>query len=311
VKRGAYWTGVVLGVVLLVGGGTLAALGYAETAGPGGAVRGYFAALAGGHAAKALAYGDVPAGPRTFLTDAVLEQQRRIAPLRHFTIRSTDREGDRARVSVRYVLDFAGAPQTVNESVALRRDHGDWRLTRAAVPTVLDVDRARRRMSIAGAVVPDGDILLFPGAVPITFDTPYLQLDPNAATVGFAGDTSTDVFVEVSRAGRAAAVRALTTALTACLRGVGDAACPLPDERYVPDSLRGRLAGAVADEVKVTLDDSAEGILEFAGSVPVDATAYRRLNFSNRPVAGSGRVQVKIHARAFAVRPLQIRWTQP
>jgi hypothetical protein len=310
VKRAAFWTGVVLGVVLLVGGGTLAALGYAETAGPGGAVRGYFAALAAGDAAKALAAGDVPAGPHTWLTDEVLAAQQRVAPLRHFSIEGTQRRGDTARVSVRYVLEFPGAPQTVNDAVPARKVHGDWRLARVAVPTALDVDRARSRMSIAGAAVPEGDTLLFPGAVPITFDTPYLQLNPNEASVGFHSDGSTEIFAQVSRAGRAAVLRAVADELRACLTGSGDAACPLPDERYVPNSVRGHVAGPVADDVDVSLDVSNDGVLDVAGSVPVDATVYRRLDFSNQAVAGSGRVLVKVHARAFAVRPLQIRWTQ-
>ena len=307
-KQGLYWTGVVLGVVLLVGGTTVGVLGYAETAGPAGAVRGYFAALARADAANALAFGDVPAGPHTLLTGDVLRAQQRLAPLRHFTIRGTQRTGDKARVSVRYTLEYPGKPQTVNGSVPLHRSGDGWRLDRVAIPTSLELDRALQRATIVGAGIPDGDTLLFPGAVPITFDTPYLQLNAAEDSISFGSDLSTQVFVEVSRAGRAAATHALDAALRNCLTGRGDESCPLPSERYVPGTLRGRPAEPLSADLTVTLDANNSGVIDVTGTVPVEATSYRRLTFSNQRVGGHGRVVLTLHARAFAVQPLRITW---
>jgi hypothetical protein len=308
VRRWFYWSGVVLGVLLLVGGSAVAVLGYAETAGPGGTVRGYFAALARGDAAGALAFGDVPDGPHTLLTADVLHAQQRIAPLRKFSIVATHRSGKKARVTVRYNLAYATGTQTINAGVGLHEADGDWRLDEVAIPTTLQLDRASHRATIVGGGIPDGDTLLFPGPVPITFDTPYLQLNAAEDSVGFGTEPGTEVFVEVSRAGRAAAIGALAAALHACLSGGADVRCPQPSERYVPGTLRGTLAEPLAPNVNVTLTDSADGVLDLAGSQAVQASSFRRLTFSNRPVGGHGRVVVPLHARAFAVRPLTVSW---
>jgi hypothetical protein len=310
VKRGLYWSAVVLGVLLLVVGSTFAVLGYAETAGPAGVVRGYFAALARGDAADALAFGDVPEGPHTLLTSEVLHAQQRVAPLQHFAIVATHRTGDRARVTVRYALAFPNSAQTINGSVPVHRAHGEWRLDEVAIPTSLELDRALQRATIVGAGIPAGDTLLFPGAVPITFDTPYLQLNAAEDSVGFGSDPGTRVFVEVSRAGRMAAVAAVEHALGACLAGRGDATCPLPSERYVPGTIRGRTAEPVAGKLTIELADDDVGVLQISGDEPVDASTYRRLTFDNRPQRGSGRVVLGLHARAYAVAPLQLVWTR-
>jgi hypothetical protein len=308
VRRWFYWSGVVLGVLLLVGGGAVAVLGYAETSGPGGAVRGYFAALTRGDAADALAFGDVPAGPHTLLTGDVLRAQQRIAPLRKFSIVATHRSGDKARVSVRYTLAYATGAQTINAGVGLHRSGGDWRLDRVAIPTTLELDRALHRATIVGAGIPEGDTLIFPGAVPITFDTPYLQLNAAEDSIGFGTQPDTEVFVEVSRAGRTAAVGAVGDALRSCLTGGADVRCPQPSERYVPGTLRGTLTEPLAGNLTVTLTDSPDGVLDVVGSQPVRASSFRRLTFTNQPVAGRGRVVLPVHARAFAVRPLTVAW---
>lgn len=305
-KPRLYWAGVVLGVLLLVGGSGLAVLGYAETSGPGGAVRAYFAALARGDAAAALALGTVPPGPHTLLTEDVLKAQQRIAPLRQFAITATHRDGNRARVVVRYTLAYPGSPQAINGTVPVHRADGDWRLDRVAIPTSLELDRALDRATIVGAGIPDGDTLVFPGAVPVTFDSPYLQLNAAEDSVGFDSRPGTRVYVEVSRAGRTAVTKAVETALRECLAGRGGAGCPLPNERYVPGSIRGRTAGPLDLTIAVADDDT--GILDVRGSGKVDASSYRRLSFNNRTVRGSGRVELQLHARAYAVAPLRLAW---
>jgi hypothetical protein len=291
-----------------VAGTTLAVVGYAETSGPGGAVRGYFAALARGDAAGALALGDVPAGPRALLTDDVLRAQQRTAPVQHVTIRRTTRDGDRARVAVRYVLGYRGSPQTVDSTVGVHRAKAGWRLDQAAVRTSFDVDRAVQRATVAGAAIPDGDALVFPGAVPIGFDTPYLQLDAAEDTVSLGHQGGVRVYVEVSPAGRAAMLAAVRRSLTACLTA-GGAGCPLPTERYVPGSIRGQATGDLAKNLTVELSGSDAGVLEVRGEQPVRASAWRRLTFANRAVTGSGTVVLQVHARAYAVSPLRLVWT--
>jgi hypothetical protein len=308
VTRWLYWAGVVAGVALVAVGSTVAVLSYADNAGPAGVVRSYFAALADGDAAQALAFGDVPSGPHTLLTAEVLQAQQRIAPLRDVRVGAPRRAGNTARVPVRYTLAYPGSPQRIDSTVGLHRAGGDWRLDRVAVPASLELDRAHDRAGIVGTALPEGDTLLFPGAVPITFDSPYLQLDPATAGVGFGTDASVRVSVELSRAGRSAVTRALLAALRSCLSAGGDdSACPLPTDRYVPGSVRGPVDPAQLRDLTMSLDGDA-GQLDITGSVPVEATAFQRLSFTNEAVNGKGHLVLDVHARAFAVAPIRISW---
>jgi hypothetical protein len=309
-RRGLYWLGVLAGVALLAGGVTIATLGYAKTAGPQGAVRGYFGALAAGDAATALAYGDVPDGATTLLTSDVLREQLRIAPLRDFDITATRQHGNGAIVQVKYTLAFPGTEVPVSASLPLHDSGGRWRLDRVAVGVQLHAGEARQRQSILGAPVPHGPVLLFPGALPISVDTPYLKLDPFSDFIAFDSLSFVDVRLQVTDAARSAFARAVAAQVRDCVAVKASDACPLPDERYVPGSVHGTVQGGVRATNTLLDVHSAVGRLQFSGRMTVNGS-YRRLNFHNVQVAGRGPVYLDVHATAFAVPPLRLRWTSP
>jgi len=297
--------GVLAGVALLVAGGVVAYLGYGGDDGPDGAVRSYYQALIDRDAPRALAWGHVPAGRQALLTSAVLAEQQRIAPMTGLRVGRARRTGTRARVPVSYRLGFSAGPVTVRQTVTAVEHDGGWRLAAAAVGVQLELTGAADRARVLHARVPADTVLLFPGAVPISFDTPYLQLVPSAATVGLDGPSDLDVGVELSPAGRAAAQHAVRGALTRCVDGHGGDTCPLPDDRYVPGSLRGTVRST---DYTITLDSTAPaGVIEVSGSVPFHGT-YRKLTFVNQVQAGTGNLRLDVHAEAYAVPPLKIRW---
>lgn len=306
----AFWSAVIAASLLLGGGVLVAALGYGATAGPDGAVRGYFAALARSDAPAALAFGDLPSGPHTLLTSTVLREQQRIAPMRQFSIKSTRRDGTRATVTIDYTLEFPGDRQQITDTVQVRETDGSWRLVRAAIPTQLEVVRAAQRATIVGAGIPEGTVLVFPGAVPIRLDTPYLELEAAEDSVSFTAGPTTQVSATVSEAGKKAVRSAVSVALRSCLDGSSrDRRCPQPTERCVPGSLRGALVGAIGDDLTVDLDQTATGTLDITGGVRVRVRGtYRKLTFRNRTVVGSGQLRLPIRASAYAVGPLQIVW---
>ncbi len=308
-RRVLFWAGVVGAVVLLVGGGVVAYLGYATTSGPDGAVRGYFAALADGDAAGALAYGALPDGPHALLTDQVLAEQQRIAAIKRFTIRGTTRTGAHAQVRVRYMLDYPGDPQQVDSTVPVDARDGDWRLARVAIPTQLMLPKAAQRASILGTRISAGTVLVFPGAAPVRLDSPYLQLSAAQSGVDFDSGATTEVDVVVSDAGRRQADELVGANLLACVSGRGPRTCPLPDSRYVPGSLRGRLVSA-HPVLTVSVADSAAGVIEVTGTASVVAT-YKRLSFQNRVTAGQGSLALPVRAQAYAVNPLTFSWVRP
>lgn len=307
-RRRLYWPAVLLSALLLAGGIVIAALGYARPAGPDTAVRGYFGALAHSDAATALAYGRVPAGPHTLLTAQVLREQQRIAPLGHVRIIGTNRSGSKATVEVRYVLAFPGMDVPVRAKVPVHEQGGAWRLDRVAIPISLDAMSAGQRETILGGRIPSGPTLLFPGALPIRLDTPYLRLDPAQDNVSFDATSSTVVDLRIPDSTRSQVLAAVRTKLDRCVTGPPDPSCPLPQGSYVPGSVRGRIDRGLVDP-SVQLDS-----LDPAGQLIVTAKAsvtgtYQRLDFHNRAITGRGDVELTVHAVAYAVAPLTISWT--
>jgi hypothetical protein len=307
--RGLYWAAVLLSIVALVAGAVLAWVGYAATSGPDGTVRGYFQALQRSDAAAALAFGDLPAGPRQLLTGTVLREQQRIAPIRDVAIVSTADTGRAATVTVRYQLGYRDSAQPRTETIALVH-RGSWRLARTAIATTVHVQQARARATVVGAAVPSGTVLLFPGAVPVAFDTPYLQLDPTRSSVGFGTGTDNDVTVPVSAAGRSAVGQALAAALKGCFAAAAPAAstCPLPSDRYVPASLAGTLVGDVPAAMRVGLAANSAGVIQIGGQIGFTGR-YRVLDFNNIAVPKTGSVDLPLTATAYAVKPIVIRWS--
>ena len=296
-----------LAVGLVATGITVAVLGYARTAGPEGAVRGYFAALQADDAPTALAYGTLQNGSHALLTSEVLREQHRIAPLQQVVIGGVQRRGSTATVKVRYVLAFPGLDLPVSADVLVHQSSGEWRLNSVAIPVRLRADEGRQRQTILGTALPSGSVELFPGALPITLDTRYLALDPSVDNITFGSPSLINVNLVVSPAGRAALTSETLAAMRTCVTGAADPACPLPDERYVPGSLHGTVDGGLRDPLIDLVPGDAVGTMRLSARVSVDGS-YRRLDFHNRQLHGHGPIDVVVHAVAYSVAPVRVRW---
>lgn len=295
---------------MLGGGMAIAAVGYVSSAGPQGAVRGYFAALARADAPAALGYGDIPDGSRALLTSTVLREQLRVAAIHDVDVGSVRGVGERGAVAVSYRLAFAdsGPDVRVVDSVPVRLVDGRWRLTRVAVSTQLLVSSAAPRATILGRAVPAGASLIFPGATPVRFDTPYLRPAPGRDHVGFDVLPSTQVVAELSPSGRAAVLFAAASQLRDCLAGRSrDARCPLPSERYVPGSVRGTMVASLGPQVTLSIGTSDTGRVVLDGLVGIEAS-YRRLGFRNQVQVGRARLNLPIHGALYLQPPLRILW---
>jgi hypothetical protein len=301
-------TGALLGAALLASGVLIAVRGAAATDGPDTVVRDYFAALARGDAAQALAYGPIPAGPRRLLTSTILREQLRIASVRDVSVESTDRQGDRATVTVQYSMAFADGAVATTVHVPLHYRDEQWSLDRSAVPATIVPSTAQDRLTILGDSVPARRVLLFPGALPIAPDTPYLELVPALDYVSFDSPSTVEVPVRVSDAGERAVRAAVRTALDRCLAGSADLTCPLPTDRYVPGTVRGTLNGAIGGLVDLDQHDPA-GVLTYAGT-PSITGSWQRLDFHNMPRHEHAQVALDVRASGYAVAPLRMRWTR-
>ncbi|HEY2296625.1 MAG TPA: hypothetical protein VGH43_02765 [Jatrophihabitans sp.] len=300
-RRAVFWTAVVVAAAALFAGSLYAFVAYRETSGPDGAVRGYFAALERGDAPAALGFGDVPRGPTDLLTDQVLAEQQAIAPMHDAQVLAVAEHGDRADVQFSYHLRFADGDQQYRGVLhVIKRDTG-WRLASTVVATRIDLQQAVDRLNFAGTTVPGGRVLMFPGALPIRFDTRYLRLDPSTRSVQFTGSRRTDVRVQPTPPARRVLAAHLRSQLRRCVRSAA-LACPLPSPQTIPGSLRGRIA-KINCEYRVTS--------EAAGSISISGSAffvgrYRTLSYENVAATHRGRLALPVSAQTYPVAPLRV-----
>lgn len=303
--RRLFWAATVLALAVTAVGIALAVHGPARPSGPAAVVLRYFAALQRGDAATALSFGRRPAADDRLLTAPVLRDQQRVAPITGVAVASVHRDGDRARVQVSYALDYPDGSTPQRAVLRLRRSHGAWRLLRAAGTTRLVVAPASQRATVLGAAVPDHVVALFPGAAPIGFDTPYLEVSNRSDPVGLRTGAVTVVRPAVDRAGRFAVSVRLQRMLGNCLSS-GGVACPLPPGRVVPGSVRGRRVGALT-AVRVRLARSPLGIVSVRARAAVSAR-YRALDFRDVPIARQRRVTLLLHTSGYVMAPLRLSW---
>jgi hypothetical protein len=311
VRRALYWTAVLVALGALVSGAIIAYAGYSATAGPDGAVKGYFAALARSDAPAALAFGGLPAGPRDMLTSQVLAEQEQLAPLRDVQIGKVSRHGANATVGYSYRLGFATGAKTVRGQVRLHDTGAGWRLSQVATVVTVQLGQAVDRSTFAQTSVPPGRTLLFPGALPIRLDTAYLTLEPSHPQVRLGAGGSIRLSVRPSASARTQLTEAVQHRMSTCVSAPPPTAnCPLPSPRYVPGSLRGQLVGDVSHEIHFSVSSEAAGSIEVQGAVTFRGT-YRRLTYDNVPETRHGRLKLQVHAAAYAVRPLKMRFGSP
>jgi hypothetical protein len=308
--RLAFWTAVLVALAAIGGGGYLAGTRYVDNTAPETVVAGYYAALEAGDASAALSYGDIPDGERDLLTDSVLRAQLDIATISAFAVTDTSTSGATATVNVSYRLGFADSAETVEDTVALVKRDRTWHLAAVAVPVWLRVAEATGRATLAGAAVPTATELIFPGAVPITFDNDALGLTPETRAVSFHGGGSGDRRVELSESGRAEIGAALDAAITACLDGTAAdlTLCPTPDDiRAVPGTLRGTMDSPASEVAVLALEGSPDGIVHIGGQVSITGD-YQQLDFNNQQVKKTGSTKVTLVGICYVADPTTIIW---
>jgi len=301
-RRVALW--VTAGaLVVVVGAGTAVAVtSYFATPGPAQVVRSYFAALARDDARTALSYGPVPAGDRSYLTADVLRDQLDVGGIS--AVRA-------ARVSAGEVaVHYEIGGRAVDDRVPVIHEHGRWRLRASAINNAVSLAAAGDRATFAGTALPDGSVLMFPGALPIRFDTAVLSVLPTAGIARFTPTADPAALaVQVSESGQQTVAHAVTSALTACVTSADPSPlCPVPagaHVRAVPASLHGSLTQAPT--VTTTVAPQPDGRLLITGSAAVDGS-YQSLDYDNLPSEKRGQFDVVFSAYAYATAPGDFVW---
>jgi hypothetical protein len=315
--RGLFWLAALLLAVALVGGVFVAVTSYLDGSQPGSVVAAYFAALRRGDAAKALSYGQVPAGSHAYLSAAVLREQLTIAPLDAVDVQAVDQQGRAASVSVMYQFHYHGTAVTVDDTVPMVRHGRQWRLSQSAVVTRVGLAQAANRARFADAAFPATAVAVFPGLFPITFDTPNLQVAPGQAAARFAHADDSALAVTLSPSGKAAVGASVNHALQACLSGDAGtpaaALCPVPGGagiRAVPGSLRGTIVSQGATPLILAVANDPDGAVAISGTVTVNGS-YQALAYDNTASSKSGKVDVTISAQCYAGSVGAVTWGTP
>lgn len=302
--------GVALVAVLaLVGGIAFAVTALTKVTSPRSTVADYFAALRRADAPGALSLGPRLSGDTRLLTSAVLREQQQLGPISGVRVGDTTENGSRATVAVSYSVGGV-APTTRNETVVLHRKGNGWELDRSSSLVRVHLRNAAHRTTLAGSAVPSTPVHVFPGVLPLRFDTAALQLDPKAPTITLSADADLNVAVVLSAAGRRALAAQLDSAVAACLRKPAPCLLEATATRTVPGSLRGTVsAPPSADPPQLVLSTDADGLVRASGTFKADAQ-WTVLDFENQPEQRHGTVSVDYRARLFVSEPGTIVWQQ-
>jgi hypothetical protein len=308
-RRGLYWVGVLVAVAAVVGGGVIVFTAWSNESAPETAAVSYFRALARGDAPAALGLGDVPNGVHSYLTSDVLQLSLKVARIENVHVLSVDRVGGTARVTVQYQLNSPEQSKSITDAVVTAKRGRSWRLTRTAVPVQVRVEAGQSRMSIGGTPLPSRKVLFFPGALPISLDTPNLELDPVVVHLS-GGSPPPPLQPKVSAAGKQAVAQGVAAAVTKCLDGNRDMSCPTAHDpiNVVPGSVRGTVDVAhVGNDLNIEMAAGPDGLIQITGGVDVKGS-FEKLDFDNQPVRKNGNVRLGINASCYATTPAKIAW---
>jgi hypothetical protein len=200
------------------------------TAAPAGAlasnaVRGYLEAIAAGNATAALAYSAQPPPQSNLLTDAVLAESKRRAPITAIDVPAVD-DQTASTVTANYKIGST----SVSHTYQVQRIATDqWKLISVTAPVEIDY-HAAPGMKINGAKINSSLLELFPGSYAITGSSKYVTVGSVKFVVKGAG-ADLDRHrtpASLTKAGKKLATNAAKKDLKRCLgtRTIAPKNCP-------------------------------------------------------------------------------------
>jgi hypothetical protein len=179
------------------------------------AVKSYLDALAAGQAAVALALGKDQPTDTTFLTDAVLADSLKRAPITAITVSPPDDEYD-SSIEASYKL----GDQQVNETFTVQKAGDNYLLY--DITQNINVEAIRSRtlpLLINGVAVQTDEVHLFPGSYQITSGNEYANYGSGLLVVKHPNDyPDADLRPELTKAGADAFLDAAKAKLAACVK---------------------------------------------------------------------------------------------
>jgi hypothetical protein len=249
-----------------------------ETIKASDAVKGYLDALAAGQAEAALAFGSDQPADKTFLTDAVLADSLKRAPITEINVPEVTDE-HAYQVSASYKM----GGQSVNENFYVSKDGDQFRLS----STTQDLDLGSIRsntvpMLINGVPVTSDKVTLLPGSYAVTTGIANISYGTKSTTLitspndyPAARPTPT-----LTKAGSDAFVKSAKAAMAACLKqhNLAPKGCPFAirassGQKIDQSTVRWKLTGDPWANLKPRLDYQNPAIAEASMSATFEVTA--------------------------------------
>jgi hypothetical protein len=221
------------------GGATSTGTSATETApGPADAVTGYLTALSSGDAKKALSYAATKPAERSMLTDNVLSEAGKEAPLTAVKVTSVEGQSP-ATVHASYKI----GKEQVAESFSVIKSGDVWRLERVAAEVELGSIRSGSiPVLINGTKVSKSSVNVFPGSYTFSTGLKYVDYGPDSTILVKAPSAfpnTSQLAVRVSAKGKKAAVATAKKSYAACLKS-NDAAPPKCPNRWTSNAAKWR-----------------------------------------------------------------------
>jgi hypothetical protein len=240
---------------------------------PSDAVQAYLEALAAGKADTALALGNTPAADKTFLTDAVLAESIKRAPITAIVVPEVTDE-------YAYSIDatYKLGSQPVSDKFSVTKAGSTWKVNKAYAE--LDISTLRSKtlpLAINQVPVTTDKIRLFPGSYAFTSGNSYVDYGKtNVLLLQSPTDypRTSDVQPTLTAAGEKAFSDAVKAKAKSCLTSgeLHPAGCPngvkeASYQKIKKSSIRWSLDGDPTANLKPRLDYQNPAIAEANGSI--------------------------------------------
>ncbi|HZA03477.1 MAG TPA: hypothetical protein VE617_02870, partial [Propionibacteriaceae bacterium] len=242
-------------------------------------VKSYLEALAAGNATAALSLGKEQPNDKSFLTDAVLAESNKRAPITDIKVSPPDSEYD-SSIDASYKM----GDQQVNETFTVQKQGDVYLLYDVTQDVNLEGIRSRTLpMQINGVGVTADKIDLFPGSYVLTTGNDYIAYGGGPMVITSPGDypSAYDHRPAITEAGTKAVVAAAKSKLNGCLEQAKfkPSGCPFlnirenPGQNITESSLRRKVTEDPFTNVEPRMDYQDPSIAEFSITVRWSATA--------------------------------------
>ena len=242
-------------------------------------VKSYLEALAAGNAAAALSLGKEQPTDKSFLTDKVLAESNKRAPITEITVAPPESEYD-SSIEATYKM----GEQQVNETFTVQKQGDVYLLYDVTQDVNLENIRSRTLpMQINGVGVTSDTVNLFPGSYLLTTGSDYVNYGGGPMVITSPNDfpSAYDHRPVITTAGTKAVVAAAKTKLEGCAKEAKfkPSGCPFlnirenPGQNISESSVRRRIIGNPFSNVEPRSDFQDPAIAEFSITVRWSAKA--------------------------------------